>query len=230
MKTGHFSLPASRMIAAALAAALVGASSCNSKSDCGHDHHGSQATPRDDSAHATKPTPAPKDAAIPAASEGGVTIDDAALPLVSIKTPRGTMVCELFEDDAPNTVANFVNLIEKGFYDGLTFHRVEPGFCIQGGDPAGNGTGGPGYSFDDEFSRRKHEGKGVLSMANSGPGTNGSQFFVTLATTPWLDGKHSVFGRVIKGRDVPEKVTVGEKMECAVIRKRSHKYSPAILR
>jgi cyclophilin family peptidyl-prolyl cis-trans isomerase len=230
MKVTYSPLPASRLIAATLAAALVGVASCSSKSDCGHERHGSQVAPRDDAARAAKPSADGKDAAVPDAAKGGVTIDDGALPLVSIKTPRGTMVCELFEDDAPNTVANFVNLIEKGFYDGLTFHRVEPGFCIQGGDPAGNGTGGPGYFFDDEFSRRKHEGSGILSMANSGPGTNGSQFFVTLATTQWLDGKHSVFGRVIKGRDVPEKVRVGDKMECAVVRKRSHKYSPAILR
>jgi cyclophilin family peptidyl-prolyl cis-trans isomerase len=204
-----YAAPAGRLIAAALTAALVAAASCGPK-------------PTDDPEGPPEPQSKP-----PA---GGATMDDAALPLVSIKTPRGEMVCELFEDDAPNTVANFVNLVEKGFYDGLTFHRVEPGFCIQGGDPKGDGSGGPGYFFDDEFSARKHDGKGVLSMANSGPGTNGSQFFVTLDKTPWLDGKHSVFGRVIKGRDVIGEVQVGDKMQCKVIRKRNHKYAPAVFR
>jgi cyclophilin family peptidyl-prolyl cis-trans isomerase len=160
----------------------------------------------------------------------GVTIDDAALPLVNLETECGDLVIELFEDDAPNTVANFVNLIEKKFYNGLTFHRVIPNFMIQGGDPMGNGRGGPGYSFADEFSGRKHEGKGILSMANSGPATNGSQFFITLKATPWLDGKHTVFGRVVKGMELIEKVRRGDTMECKMLRKRSHKYSPAILR
>jgi peptidyl-prolyl cis-trans isomerase B (cyclophilin B) len=197
------------MIAAVSMAALVAAASCGPK-------------PTGES----KGPPRPGSTSV----AGSAAIDDGALPLVSIKTTRGEMVCELFEDDAPNTVANFVDLVEKGFYDGLTFHRVEPGFCIQGGDPAGDGSGGPGYFFEDEFSSRKHEGKGILSMANSGPGTNGSQFFITLDRTSWLDGKHSVFGRVIKGRDVIGEVRVGDTMECTVIRKRNHKYSPAVLR
>jgi len=174
--------------------------------------------------------PKPSAPAPVTAGAEGIAIDDGALPLVSIKTPRGEMVVELFEDDAPNTVANFVNLVEKGFYDGLTFHRVEPGFCIQGGDPAGDGSGGPGYTFPDEISKHKHKGKGVLSMANSGPDTNGSQFFILLGAASWLDGKHSVFGRLIKGRDALDKVRIGDMMECKVIRKRSHRYSPAILR
>jgi len=196
-------------MAAVLTAGLVSAASCGPK-------------PAGESKDAPQPALAPV--------AGGATIDDGALPLVSIETPRGEMVVELFEDDAPNTVANFVDLVEKGFYDGLTFHRVEPGFCIQGGDPAGDGSGGPGYFFEDEFSARRHEGKGVLSMANSGRDTNGSQFFITLGETPWLDGKHSVFGRVIKGRDVIAEVRVGDRMECKVIRKRNHKYAPAVFR
>jgi len=176
-----------------------------------------------------KEEPRPNVPAPVAAGADGVTIDDGALPLVSIKTERGEMVVELFEDDAPNTVANFISLVEKGFYNRLTFHRVDE-LCIQGGDPAGDGSGGPAYTFPDEISKRKHKGKGVLSMANSGPDTNGSQFFIAFKPAPWLDGKHSVFGRLIKGRDVQDNIRVGDKMECKVIRKRNHKYSPAILR
>ncbi|MHC4248915.1 MAG: peptidylprolyl isomerase [Planctomycetota bacterium] len=208
MSIRSYTVPTGRVIAAAFIAALVAAASCGPK-------------PEGES----KGTPEPR--STPAA--GGAAIDDGALPLVSIKTPRGEMVVELFEDDAPNTVANFVNLVEKGFYDGLTFHRVDE-LCIQGGDPSGDGSGGPGYFFEDEISRHKHEGKGVLSMANSGPGTNGSQFFIAFKAAPWLDGKHSVFGRLIKGRDVLGKVRVGDTMECTVIRKRNHGYSPRIFR
>ena len=203
-----YTVPDGRAIAVALTAALVAAASCG-----------------------PKPTGEPEGPPEPQSKPpaGGATMDDAALPLVSIKTLRGEMVCELFEDDAPNTVANFVNLVEKRFYDGLTFHRVDE-LCIQGGDPSGDGSGGPGYFFEDEISRHKHEGKGVLSMANSGPGTNGSQFFIAFKAAPWLDGKHSVFGRVIKGRDVIGKVRVGDEMQCRVIRKRNHKYAPAVFR
>jgi cyclophilin family peptidyl-prolyl cis-trans isomerase len=118
-------------------------------------------------------------------------------------TERGTFTCELFAADAPLTVENFVSLAQAGFYDGTTFHRVIPGFMAQGGDPTGTGRGGPGYTFGDEFSSaRRHDAAGVLSMANAGPGTNGSQFFITLGPTPHLDGKHSVFGRVSDGMDV----------------------------
>jgi cyclophilin family peptidyl-prolyl cis-trans isomerase len=119
------------------------------------------------------------------------------------KTERGEIVCELFSADAPLTVENFTNLARAGFYDGTTFHRVIGGFMAQGGDPTGTGTGGPGYKFRDELSvKRRHDGPGVLSMANAGPNTNGSQFFLTFAATPHLDGRHTVFGRVTSGMDV----------------------------
>ena len=119
------------------------------------------------------------------------------------KTERGEIVSELFAADAPMTVENFINLARAGFYDGTTFHRVIPGFMAQGGDPTGTGTGGPGYTFRDELSaKRRHDGPGVLSMANAGPNTNGSQFFITLAATPHLDGRHAVFGRVTSGMEV----------------------------
>ena len=119
------------------------------------------------------------------------------------KTERGEIVVELYADKAPLTVENFVNLARAGFYDGTTFHRVIPGFMAQGGDPTGTGTGGPGYQFGDEFHPSlRHDGPGVLSMANAGAGTNGSQFFITHSATPHLDNKHSVFGRVTTGMDV----------------------------
>ena len=119
-----------------------------------------------------------------------------------IRNAKGEITLELFGADAPLTVENFVNLARSGFYDGTTFHRVIPGFMAQGGDPTGTGRGGPGYQFRDEFSSRRHDAAGVLSMANAGPNTNGSQFFITLGPTPHLDGKHTVFGRVTAGMDV----------------------------
>jgi peptidyl-prolyl cis-trans isomerase A (cyclophilin A) len=137
-------------------------------------------------------------------------------------TSEGSFTVRLFEDDAPATVANFVGLAEgtkewtdpksgqkvkRPYYNGLVFHRVIEGFMIQGGDPLGTGTGGPGYKFADEFSPKARHGKaGILSMANSGPNTNGGQFFITLAATPWLDNKHSVFGEVVEGLDVVKKI------------------------
>ncbi len=121
----------------------------------------------------------------------------------TIVMDRGSIVIELFADKAPKTVNNFVFLAREGFYDGVTFHRVIADFMAQGGDPTGTGTGGPGYKFGDEFHPSlKHTGEGILSMANAGPNTNGSQFFITFVATPWLDGKHSVFGRVVKGMEV----------------------------
>jgi len=119
---------------------------------------------------------------------------------VTVTTNKGDFRIELFEARAPRTTANFISLVEKGFYDGVPFHRVIDGFMIQGGCPEGSGRGGPGYTIDDEFHPElRHEGEGVLSMANAGPDTGGSQFFITLADTPWLDGKHAVFGKVVDG-------------------------------
>jgi cyclophilin family peptidyl-prolyl cis-trans isomerase len=119
------------------------------------------------------------------------------------KTEKGDIVVELHADKAPRTVENFINLARAGFYDGTTFHRVIGGFMAQGGDPTGTGTGGPGYEFDDEFHPSlRHDSAGVLSMANAGAGTNGSQFFITLGPTPHLDDRHSVFGRVTEGMEV----------------------------
>jgi cyclophilin family peptidyl-prolyl cis-trans isomerase len=120
----------------------------------------------------------------------------------TLRTPPGDIFIELFADRAPRTVNNFVVLARDKFYDGVTFHRVIPGFMAQGGDPTGSGSGGPGYRFADEFHPAlRHDVPGVLSMANAGPNTNGSQFFITFAATPHLDGRHSVFGRVVKGLD-----------------------------
>lgn len=132
---------------------------------------------------------------------------------VKMETNKGTMVIELTADKTPLTAANFVNLIQRGYYDGLKFHRVIANFMIQGGDPLGNGTGGPGYKFKDEFDPAlKHSGPGILSMANAGPGTNGSQFFITHSAQPHLDNKHSVFGKVIEGQDVVNKIQTGDVM------------------
>ena len=122
-------------------------------------------------------------------------------------TSKGVIRAQLAGKDAPIHVGNFVELARKGFYDGLIFHRVIDGFMIQGGDPEGTGRGGPGYTIPDEFHKDlKHSSKGILSMANAGPNTGGSQFFITLDATPWLDGHHSVFGKVVKGMDVVEKI------------------------
>ena len=130
-----------------------------------------------------------------------------------IKTNRGTIHLKLFADKTPKTVANFANLAKRGYYDGLTFHRVIPDFMIQGGCPNGDGRGGPGYKFEDEIvSGLKHDRPGILSMANAGPGTNGSQFFITHLPTPHLDGKHAVFGEVTKGQNVVNAIAKGDKI------------------
>ena len=127
-------------------------------------------------------------------------------------TSRGQIKVELFADKAPLTVANFVNLVQRGFYDGLNFHRVIADFMIQGGCPDGRGTGGPGYRFEDETNNGVAHQRGSLSMANAGPNTNGSQFFITHIKTDWLDGKHTVFGKVIEGQDVVDAVVQGDKI------------------
>jgi peptidyl-prolyl cis-trans isomerase B (cyclophilin B) len=137
-----------------------------------------------------------------------------------MKTNKGDIHLNLFADKAPITVANFVNLAQKGFYNGLTFHRVINDFMIQGGCPLGTGTGGPGYKFQDEFvPELKHNKPGILSMANAGPGTNGSQFFITHVPTPWLDGKHTVFGEVVGPEDqnVVNSIVKGDKIESIVV-------------
>jgi cyclophilin family peptidyl-prolyl cis-trans isomerase len=127
--------------------------------------------------------------------------------IATIKTEVGDFVVELFADRAPNTVNNFIFLARDKFYDGVTFHRVIPGFMAQGGDPTGMGYGGPGYKFEDEFHPSlRHDGPGILSMANAGPGTNGSQFFITFAATPHLNNHHTVFGKVISGMNVVESI------------------------
>ena len=127
-------------------------------------------------------------------------------------TSRGPIKIELYPDKAPLTVANFVNLAKRGFYDGLSFHRVIADFMIQGGCPEGSGRGGPGYRFEDETTNGVRHERGVLSMANAGPNTNGSQFFITHIKTDWLDRKHTVFGQVIEGQDVVDAVVQGDKI------------------
>jgi peptidyl-prolyl cis-trans isomerase B (cyclophilin B) len=135
-----------------------------------------------------------------------------------IQTNKGEIKLELYPDKTPITVANFVNLAQRGFYDGLKFHRVIANFMIQGGDPAGTGSGSPGYRFEDEVNTGlRHDGPGILSMANAGPGTNGSQFFITHVETPWLDGKHTVFGKVVAGQDVVNAIAQGDTMQKVTI-------------
>ena len=158
------------------------------------------------------------------------------LPQVTMETSKGRIVVEMFEDDAPNTVANFVSLVESGFYDGILFHRVVPNFVIQAGDPQTKdpalrerwGTGGPGYCIDCETkdNPRKH-GPKVLSMAHAGPNTGGSQFFITHVATPHLDGVHTVFGRVVSGEGVVDEIREGDAITRATVAgKRDHDYAP----
>ncbi|MDX1421017.1 MAG: peptidylprolyl isomerase [Rubricoccaceae bacterium] len=137
---------------------------------------------------------------------------------VTFTTDRGDIVADLFPEHAPKTVNNFVFLVRDGFYDGVTFHRVIPNFMIQGGDPTGTGRGGPGYRFADEFDGNplRHE-RGVLSMANAGPNTNGSQFFITHAPQPHLDNRHTVFGKVVEGMDVVDQIQQGDAIQQATV-------------
>jgi peptidyl-prolyl cis-trans isomerase B (cyclophilin B) len=147
-------------------------------------------------------------------------IDPKVSYLATIETSHGTIELELYPQYAPKTVNNFVFLTQEGYYDGVTFHRVIGNFMIQGGDPTGTGRGGPGYQFNDEFQGNplKHE-TGVISMANAGPNTNGSQFFITHSPQPHLDGKHTVFGKVIRGQDVVNAVRQGDKMLSVTVQK-----------
>jgi peptidyl-prolyl cis-trans isomerase B (cyclophilin B) len=136
------------------------------------------------------------------------------MKVATIVTNKGTIRLRLHDDKAPRTVANFEKLAGDGFYDGLSFHRVIKDFMVQTGCPRGDGRGGPGYTFEDEIHPDlRHDGPGVLSMANAGPDTNGSQFFITHVATPWLDGKHSVFGRVTEGQEVVDSIAQGDVME-----------------
>jgi peptidyl-prolyl cis-trans isomerase B (cyclophilin B) len=136
----------------------------------------------------------------------------------TIETNRGTIRIELFDDKTPKTVANFEKLAGEGFYNGIKFHRVIPDFMVQTGCPQGTGTGDAGYKFDDEFhADLKHTEPGTLSMANAGPNTNGSQFFITHVATPWLDGKHSVFGRVLEGQDIVDTIQQGDVMNTVTV-------------
>jgi len=147
-----------------------------------------------------------------------MSIDTAKQYAATFDTSRGQIVCDLFAKDAPNTVNNFVFLAREKFYDGTKFHRVIADFMVQGGDPQGTGTGGPGYKFADEVKNNPHKHqRGSLSMANAGPNTNGSQFFITHVKTDWLDGKHTVFGQVRSGQEVVDKVKQGDVLKSVTI-------------
>ena len=141
------------------------------------------------------------------------------MKVAELQTSKGMIRIQLHDEQVPNTVANFVKLTEEGFYNGLKFHRVIPDFMVQTGCPNGTGTGGPGYKFEDEFHPElRHDGPGVLSMANSGPNTNGSQFFITHVATDWLDDKHSVFGRVLSGQEVVDSIEQDDTIDSVEIK------------
>jgi len=175
-----------------------------------------------------------------ALNTGGKATSAEPLPQVLFKTSQGDVLIELYEDEAPNTVANFISLVEKKHYDGLIFHRVIDGFMAQGGDPTGTGSGGPGYAIPCECYRpdtRKHQ-RGTLSMAHAGKDTGGSQFFLTFVATPHLDGKHTVFGQVVEGMENVDKLKRRDPsrggdsdkiIEAKVVRKRDHEYKPQTL-
>ena len=153
------------------------------------------------------------------AAPPAMSIDTAKNYTATFDTSRGAIVVDLFPKDAPNTVNNFVFLAKDGFYNGTKFHRVIPNFMVQGGDPQGTGTGGPGYKFKDELTPGKHRkhARGSLSMANAGPNTNGSQFFITHVVTDWLDGKHTVFGQVRSGQEVVDAIKGGDTLKSVTI-------------
>ena len=147
-----------------------------------------------------------------------VAIDPSKKYTATIDTSKGKIVCDLFAKDAPKTVNNFVFLAREGFYNGTVFHRVIADFMIQGGDPTGTGRGGPGYRFEDETKNNPNQHKvGSLSMANAGPNTNGSQFFITHVVTDWLDGKHTVFGQVTSGQDVVNNIKQGDQLKSVTV-------------
>jgi peptidyl-prolyl cis-trans isomerase B (cyclophilin B) len=152
------------------------------------------------------------------AAAPAMTIDPKKKYSAKLDTSKGLIVCDLFAKDAPKTVNNFVFLAREGFYDGTVFHRVIADFMVQGGDPTASGSGGPGYRFEDETRGNPNKHKvGSLSMANAGPNTNGSQFFITHIVTDWLDGKHTVFGQVTDGQDVINKIKQGDQLKAVVI-------------
>jgi peptidyl-prolyl cis-trans isomerase B (cyclophilin B) len=147
-----------------------------------------------------------------------MTLDTSKKISATFETSRGDIVVDLFPSEAPKTVNNFVFLAREGFYDGTVFHRVIANFMVQGGDPTGTGRGGPGYKFEDEFKGNTHKHKrGTLSMANAGPNTNGSQFFITHVVTDWLDGKHTVFGEVRSGQDIVDSIKQGDTLKTVKI-------------
>lgn len=147
---------------------------------------------------------------------GVLSIEEIGNKQVRLTTAKGDIVFELFADTAPKTVSNFVYLIQGGYFNGLTFHRREEGFVIQGGDPSGNGTGGPGYTFEDELEDEYKYERGIVAMANRGPNTNGSQFFVMLGNVP-LPKAYSIFGRVVEGMDVVDKIQIGDVMDSVAV-------------
>ena len=147
-----------------------------------------------------------------------MTVDPGKKYVATFETSKGNIVCDLFTKDAPVTVNNFVFLAREKFYDGTKFHRVIGDFMVQGGDPTGTGRGGPGYKFEDETKGNPHQHQvGSLSMANAGPNTNGSQFFITHVVTNWLDGKHTVFGKVTKGQEIVNKIAQGDTLKSVTI-------------
>lgn len=177
-----------------------------------------------DAADAPAPTPSRADAAPsaapktpkPTAFPGVLPQAEISGKIARIVTPKGEIVFELLDGEAPKTVSNFVALAKSGFYDGLTFHRVVPGFVIQGGDPSGNGTGGPGYKFEDEPVKLDYDA-GIVAMANAGPDTNGSQFFIVLEDQPTLPKAYTIFGRVLSGMDAVRKIGIGDRMTVVTI-------------
>ena len=179
---------------------------------------------------AAKPPTPPTEAAKPEGNmpDTGISLNEGKTDtagsggsVIKIETEKGTITAELFDKKAPITAGNFLNLVKKGFYNGLTFHRCIPDFMIQGGDPKGTGTGGPGYTIPDEFDPSLKNDTGALSMANAGPNTGGSQFFIVRTPQPHLNGKHSVFGKVLSGQDIVNKITNGVKMTKVSVEKES---------